>query len=102
MFKTREWLLGAHPDGFQRPRGLLRWAKSLGWEVLAEAPDRQIVLGAATRPWDADVVFRTITPVRRAALRAVKAEAERRAREGRVKSSDRFDLVSQGDLDPQC
>jgi hypothetical protein len=30
--------------------------------VLADVTDREIVLGAATRPWDADVTFRAVSP----------------------------------------
>jgi hypothetical protein len=33
---------------------------SLGWRVLVEIPGREIVLGAVTRPWHANVVFRSI------------------------------------------
>jgi hypothetical protein len=38
--------------------------------------------------------------IRRATLRLVKADAERRARQQPVR--DRFELASSGDLDPQC
>jgi hypothetical protein len=30
--------------------------------VLAEIPDREVVLGAVTRPWDANPVFRPLPP----------------------------------------
>jgi hypothetical protein len=30
--------------------------------VLAEVPDREIVVGAVTRPWEANVVFRALPP----------------------------------------
>ncbi len=32
-------------------RGLFAEAQSLGWGVLAEVPDREVVVGAVTRPW---------------------------------------------------
>ena len=35
-------------------------SSSLGWVVLAETPEREIVLGAVTRPWEANVIFRSI------------------------------------------
>lgn len=35
---------------------------ALGWRVLAENPGRQLVLGAVTQPWQADVVFRGLPP----------------------------------------
>jgi hypothetical protein len=60
IFKAREVMLGAAPDARPRPRALLAEMESLGWVVLAERPGREIVAGAVTRPWEADVVFRSI------------------------------------------
>ena len=63
IVKARERILGASQDDeVIRPRGLLRWAQTLGWRVLAEQPGREVVLGAVTRPWDANVVFRPLAP----------------------------------------
>jgi hypothetical protein len=62
IFRAREVLLGADPDTTSRPRGLLAFTKSLGWGVLAEVPDREIVMGAVTQPWFANVVFRSLSP----------------------------------------
>ena len=39
-----------------------RQTRSIGWGVLAEVPGREIVMGAVTQPWLADVVFRTLPP----------------------------------------
>src|SRR5262249_23747269 len=64
IFKGRELLLGATPDPRPRPRGLLAEMQSLGWGVLAEAPNREIVVGAATRPWEPNVTFRALPPDR--------------------------------------
>jgi hypothetical protein len=36
--------------------------RAIGWGVLAEIPDREIVMGAVTRPWDANVIFRALPP----------------------------------------
>ena len=36
--------------------------QSLGWGVLAEQPDREIVVGAVTQPWKANVTFRSLPP----------------------------------------
>ena len=60
IFKLRELILGSTPDERRLPRGLLAQAKALGWGVLAKVPDRDIVMGAVTRPWEADVVFRSL------------------------------------------
>ena len=62
IFKTRELILGAKSDKARSPRTLLAWVKELGWAVLAEIPDREVVLGAVTRPWDANPVFRPLPP----------------------------------------
>ena len=62
IFKAREIALGATPDDRRRPRGLLALTQSLGWGVLAEVPGREIVVGAVTRPWEANVTFRALPP----------------------------------------
>jgi hypothetical protein len=62
IFKGREWILRSKPDTTIRPRGLLAQTKSLGWGVLAELPGREIVMGAVTKPWDANPEFRALPP----------------------------------------
>jgi hypothetical protein len=60
IFKMRELALGGEPDRREHPVKLLEQAQSIGWVVLAERLDREIVLGAATMPWVANPVFRSI------------------------------------------
>ena len=62
IFKAREWVLGAQPDAVRHPTGLLAQTTSLGWRVLGEVPGREIVVGAITQPWLADVVFHGLSP----------------------------------------
>ena len=62
IFKGRELILGSDPDQPGHPRGLVPFAKGLGWGVLDEIPGREIVFGAVTRPWEANVVFRALPP----------------------------------------
>jgi hypothetical protein len=62
IFKTRELVLDSEPDVVERPRGLLALTKSIGWGVLAEVPNREIVVGAVTQPWYANVVFHPLLP----------------------------------------
>jgi hypothetical protein len=62
IFTAREIVLGSEPDTAVRPRGLLALTQSLGWGVLAEVPGREIVMGAVTQPWLANVVFRAVPP----------------------------------------
>ena len=64
IFRAREVLLGSEPDTGTHPRGLLAMMKSIGWGVLAEVPGREIVMGAVTQPWKANVVFRPLPPDR--------------------------------------
>lgn len=58
IFRARERLLGSAAPVQPRPRGILAQTKALGWSVLAEVPGHEIVMGAVTQPWLADVVFR--------------------------------------------
>jgi hypothetical protein len=62
IIRAREVILGATPDNRRRPPGLLDEMQSLGWGVLAHDPGREIVVGAVTKPWEANVVFRAIPP----------------------------------------
>lgn len=62
IFKGRELILRSKADNAIRPRGLLASVKSFGWGVLAEAPGREIVMGAVTKPWEANPVFRALPP----------------------------------------
>lgn len=62
IIRTRECILGATPDNRQRPRGLLAEVQALGWGVLAEVPGREAVVGAVTKPWEANVTFRALPP----------------------------------------
>ena len=61
IIRARELVLGATPHTV-RPQGLLAQMQAIGWRVLAEKPGREIVVGAVTQPWKADVVFRGLDP----------------------------------------
>ena len=62
IFRMRELVLGSTPTDDPQPRGLLAATRALGWGVLAEVPDREVVVGAVTRPWEANVTFRALPP----------------------------------------
>ena len=62
IFTARETILGSKPETETRPEGLLAFAKSIGWGVLVDAPGRQIIMGAVTKPWEANVVFHALSP----------------------------------------
>jgi hypothetical protein len=59
IFRGRELLMGARRSE-ARPKGFLREILAVGWGVLAEEQGREMVFGAATQPWRADVRFRAI------------------------------------------
>lgn len=61
IFKARALMLGGRAEAMPA-RGLLARVKAMGWGTLAEEPGREIVMGAATQPWKADVVFRAVPP----------------------------------------
>jgi hypothetical protein len=62
IFRARELLLGAEPAAATSRVGLLAQMTAIGWRVLAEVPDREVVVGAVTQPWMPNVVFRGIPP----------------------------------------
>jgi hypothetical protein len=62
IFRAREIVLGTDADTATRPRGLVALTTSIGWGVLADVPGRELVMGAVTQPWKANVVFRSLPP----------------------------------------
>jgi hypothetical protein len=60
IFKAREFLMRSKPAAGLRRHGIVAETQSLGWGVLAEVPDRQIVMGAITRPWEANPTFQAL------------------------------------------
>lgn len=53
------WLRGVPA---REPASLLTETLAIGWRILAEVPDRGIVVGAVTQPWRAEVQFRGLDP----------------------------------------
>lgn len=62
IFRARALLLRAETASTRGPSGLIEQMKSIGWGVLAEEPDREVVMGAVTKPWEATPVFRPLPP----------------------------------------
>jgi hypothetical protein len=60
IFRTRELILRSKRGPAQH-RGVLAFTKAIGWSVLAEVPNREIVMGAVTQPWNPNVVFRQLS-----------------------------------------
>ncbi len=68
IFGLRERVMRSHPGGTTLEGNILETLRDLGWLELSREPDRALVLGAVTRPWEADVHFRGIAPERFAAF----------------------------------
>jgi hypothetical protein len=62
IFRGRELLLGADHPQEEAALPLVRQTLALGWGLLAEEPGHELVMGAVTRPWEADVHFWSIPP----------------------------------------
>ena len=60
LFKLRELIVGAPTTRIEVSGGLVEQLRAIGWTVLAEEPGREIVFGAVTQPWKADVEFRGV------------------------------------------
>ena len=60
LIRLRGWLMGAEAAAPRVSRGLLEDMQAIGWVRLAERERREIVAGAAARPWQPDVIFRPI------------------------------------------
>jgi len=61
IFWLREKLFRSTPAA-RHPQGLVAETLALGWGRLAERPKRELVMGAVTQPWRADVVFTAVPP----------------------------------------
>lgn len=68
IFKLRELILRSEPREMTCPSDLVSVAHSLGWGTLAELRGHELVFGAVTRPWEANVVFRPLAPAEFAAF----------------------------------
>jgi hypothetical protein len=64
VFRGREVMLGSAPppEGVALPPGLVAAALRIGWGVLSDEAGHEIVLGAVTKPWEPNPVFRDLLP----------------------------------------
>jgi hypothetical protein len=62
IIASRGLLLGATAEDRPRPQAFMTEMQSLGWGVLADVRGREVVAGAVTKPWQADVTFRSLPP----------------------------------------
>jgi hypothetical protein len=59
IFWLRGKLMHSTPTS-RTPQGLVAETMGLGWGILSHRQGRELVMGAVTRPWEADVTFRTL------------------------------------------
>jgi hypothetical protein len=70
IFKARELLMRSASPTMSPKAIRMRELTNLGWGVLAEEPDRELVMGAITQPWRTDVKFESLPPDEFAAFAA--------------------------------
>jgi hypothetical protein len=69
IIRGRELMMRSRAAVPPRARGLLVDALAMGWGRLAEIPDREVVMGAITKPWEPDPAFHALAPDAFAAFR---------------------------------
>lgn len=62
IFRARELVMGAERSGEGPSRGFVADMEAIGWGTLAVEPDREIVMGGVTKPWEPNPVFRALPP----------------------------------------
>jgi hypothetical protein len=62
IFRGRELLLGSKLTNREHAADFFSEVLALGWRVLAEEAGRELVIGAVTQPWKANVEFRGLSP----------------------------------------
>lgn len=62
IFRLREFVLHSRPSAEIAAKALPDWARELGWGLLAEISGKQVIFGAVTKPWEANVTFRAVAP----------------------------------------
>ena len=60
LIRLRALLMGGRSDEEQPPGRLVEQMTALGWTVLGEVPGRELVLGVAAKPWQADAGFHRV------------------------------------------
>jgi hypothetical protein len=62
IFAAREAVMRSRSARPLQERDFLAEMLEIGWGVLGEVPGRSIILGAVTKPWEADVRFMPVPP----------------------------------------
>src|SRR5512140_2577923 len=63
IFHGRELILRSKPGAAPaKSKNFIDNMTAIGWGVLADTPGREIVMGAVTKPWEANPVFHPLAP----------------------------------------
>jgi hypothetical protein len=62
IFWLRAKAMGGELPPARWEKGFVSEMTRIGWGVLARRPGRELVAGAVTRPWEANVAFRPVPP----------------------------------------
>jgi hypothetical protein len=62
IFAGRSLLMGSTAPAKAKQESFLEEVRRLGWGILAEEQGRELVMGAITEPWEADVKFTSVPP----------------------------------------
>jgi len=62
LFETRSVAMGSKPADIAIVKMFVDQMRQVGWAILDEKPDEEIIFGVAAQPWIADAGFRTISP----------------------------------------
>jgi len=68
IFRARELFMRGDPASPTVAGPFIAQMRAIGWGVLSETPGREIVMGAITQPWKADVTFVPLDPLEFAAF----------------------------------
>ena len=62
LFRARAAFMHARNAPRAEPRGFEKQLEAYGWGLMAQEPQRELVFGAITQPWQADPQFRSLPP----------------------------------------
>jgi hypothetical protein len=62
LVRIRSLAMGRRPDPPDPDGGLIDASKKIGWGLLAEQQEREVIMGAVTQPWHGKVIFRPLAP----------------------------------------
>lgn len=62
LVRIRSLAMGRRPDPPDPNGGLIAASGKIGWGLLAEQREHEVIMGAVTQPWHGKVIFRPLEP----------------------------------------